>query len=509
MALPNKVTVLDKIQDGFKKVNETIDNIVTGVTYSNIDNKLTLYKYDNSNLETIINTNGLINGIETVSLSQNLNTTNLSTVPFSAQTLEEIYDYIYGIPYTIDMSNDSGKYFDLTLLPSQYQSFYQLNQFCLITLLDRNVDGDSFYIKINTQNTKPTKISSNTETYLLNNNTLYLFSYDANNSVWISNKIISDSYTQEYENINYFIQSTPYAITGFTVNAPNYTSSTINSTSPENYTYEIGQDGNFIINFDTNPLKIFLPDANLFENKSIEITDISPTTSPNNSNVSIRKIYSRFNNNIKTISNFGNINYITLNQQNNRYVKFISNGTDWILTEPYDLFRAPSDLDVKFVSQYTPASNYYTATTSSNSGKYYFTNNHVFYNFEIKGNVQTSGVTYDAQDIKIMLPYVCSADSNFNSGLKNVYFAISGATTDTILSMDADVTFQGTNEPSILKLIKTNFPSKTYYTWGDIGTQDFVLKGSISYGVSQVANNYFKMNLNQDDILTEYTNKYF
>ena len=54
MAIPNKVTSADQIQDGFRKLNQTIDNIPTGLTYTN--GLLSLNKLDGTSISTSIST---------------------------------------------------------------------------------------------------------------------------------------------------------------------------------------------------------------------------------------------------------------------------------------------------------------------------------------------------------------------------------------------------------------------------------------------------------------------
>jgi hypothetical protein len=58
MAIPSKVTTNNQVQDGFRKLNETIDNIVTGLTYDNSTKNLTLSKLNGEIISTNINPYG-------------------------------------------------------------------------------------------------------------------------------------------------------------------------------------------------------------------------------------------------------------------------------------------------------------------------------------------------------------------------------------------------------------------------------------------------------------------
>ena len=58
MAIPSKVTTNNQVQDGFRKLNETIDNIVTGLTYSTSTNDLTLSKLNGDVLVTNVESYG-------------------------------------------------------------------------------------------------------------------------------------------------------------------------------------------------------------------------------------------------------------------------------------------------------------------------------------------------------------------------------------------------------------------------------------------------------------------
>ncbi len=71
MAIPNKVTSADQVQDGFKKVNLTIDNIITGVTYYSSSQTLTLAKLNGTNLSTVISNYTPVMYVTSVTLNPN------------------------------------------------------------------------------------------------------------------------------------------------------------------------------------------------------------------------------------------------------------------------------------------------------------------------------------------------------------------------------------------------------------------------------------------------------
>lgn len=494
-AVPNPVIITDQIKDGYSKVNLGFQHIITAVTYTS--NTLSLFKVGGDVITTTLNNTRdlLVNATKIVSAS---GTINWST-PFTASTFNEIYHYVFGVPYTIDMASDAGKYIELTI-DGTVSGTYDQNRFYKISLYDRGVDGDSLFLKINSNHNSPSLISSRTENTIVGNNSIYLFTYTTGTTSWKVNLMEKANYTQLVDNSGYY---NTFVFTSYTTNLLT-TSSTLTATNATPPVLQLEQSGKYVINFNysSSAANIWLPSANTFTNQEIEIIDITKPNSYSNYSLNKKTIYTRYGQKIYTLGTSVELPYFSLNEQNSKKVKFISNGFDWVLVEPFDLFRTPIGITPRFASTSSPSSSFYTAQTTTSNGSFRFMDNTVFYNFEYKGKVVTN---QPSSSVMVMLPFEASTDSNQISGFKNAILMTSAGT----LSIDADVQYNGGTIPSNLRFIKTNFPSKTYYTWSDIGNETFIIKGNIEYGVVQTGGNTFYMDLNSSDIEARYSGYYF
>lgn len=498
MAIPNKVTSADQIQDGFRKLNQTIDNIPTGLTYTN--GLLSLNKLDGTSISTSISTssNLLINSTKIVSASGTINW----SVPFSSVTsppsFNDVYNNVFGVPYTINMNTDAGKYIELTI-DGTVQGTYDQNRFYRINLVDRNLDGDSFFLKINSPHNTPSYVSSRTETSILGNNNLYLYTYSTGTTSWHPNLIQQDKYTQLINTNGYYNN---FIFSGFTSSLT--TSSYTLSTVGVGHVLTLEQPGKYIINynFGNTDVSIWLPSATTYPYQELEIQDITIPNSATLNYYNKKRIFGRYNQRIYTLGSSNELQYFTLNEQNLKYVKFMSNGTDWILTHPINLFSSPLSITPRFSTNGAP-SYQWTATTTTNYGSCYIDNGVCKYNFEIQSKVKTTNQL--GSDLSIMLPFEAASTNNFYTGLPSVVLMTSAGT----LTTNTAVSFNGSSIPSNLRFIKTEFPSRTYYTWGDLANETFLIKGSVEYGITQAGGNTFKMFMDSFDIETYYTGYYF
>jgi hypothetical protein len=497
MAIPNKVTSTDQVQDGFRKLNQTIDNIVTGVTFLTSSKTLTFKTLNGTSLSTniTIGNDSLVSATKIVSASGTIGW----SAPISATTptIESVYKYIFGVPYVINMASDAGKYIELTI-DGAITGTYDQNRYYNIQLIDRTFDGDSFLLKINSNHNTPSKVSSATETTLVGNNALYLFTYSTGSTTWHSHIIQEATNTQVINSQGYYSQ---FIFSSITSSA---THNFLEMTTVTPNVLALEQPGKYVINYNygNTTTSIWLPSATTFPYKEIEILDLTPTNSASNNSNNKKKISSRYNQRILTFGSQYELPYFQLNEQNQKYAKFVSNGIDWILVEPHELFRTPLEFIPKFASFLSPATASYTAQTTSSNGLFWFSEGMGHYNFEYRGKIVTN---QPSSDIMVALPYFASTDSDQICGLKNVILMTSAGTK----SVEGEITYNGSSTPSALRIIKTNFPAKTYYQWSDIGNETYIIKGDINYGVAQSGGNTFFMLMDQSDFETQYAGYFF
>jgi hypothetical protein len=195
MALPNKVVITDKIQDAFKKVNQTIDNLITGVTYNNISKELSLKKYDGTEIQTTINPSGLINNVYVYE----------SFIGFvNADT------YI-SLDETININNNNGTYYKL-IINSGNTTTGNILAYNINVDLTNAVNGNSIIIELDTNGNglSTLNISSNTisaTTEYLSNGFTYLLTYSSTNirgKYYVLNKISENNFSKIGNTVNAF-----------------------------------------------------------------------------------------------------------------------------------------------------------------------------------------------------------------------------------------------------------------------------------------------------------------
>lgn len=503
MAIPSKVTTNDQVQDGFRKLNETIDNIVTGLTYDNSTKDLILTKLNGDVINTTLNL-GLIN-------ATNIVTSKLNNwiAPFTATTFNEVYEALFATDYTIDMNLKPNQYFDLTANNASSNNTQNENKYFKINLITRDTDGDSFVLKINSNNGNYSTLYASSTTitsYTLTNNTSYLFTYSLFLNTWYNN-VIEKDYTQTITNDNVYALINNYDTYGFQ-NYSNYSMLLTSAYTNNVRVSYIKQPGKIIINIQNgyitnNNTEIYLPNPTLFPNEIIEILDISKNTSSNNYNYNKKKIMTHDGSSIRILGQQTNngdtygLPFVFINEVNSRQYKFISNGENWILIETENTFNKPITFKPKF---YSDNSNF-TATTLTNnghSGSYRLNQLVVDYSFYL--NCPNGTTSSYSDDFKILLPLAYDSNGDIQHSCSNL----------TVVSTSSTNTYRCdpnySNAPYV-RFIKTEFPSTTYLSTDDIFNNGaYVLYCDLKYNV--LGNNIYTygsmLHISQDTFIENF-----
>lgn len=474
MSIPSKITAEgDQIKDAFSKVNLTIDNIVTGFTYNQISKNLSISKLNGETLNTTVGNELLINSSNIV-VANGYSGWN---VPFSSTTFDEVYNYVFSIPYVIDMNSKAGNYFNLTT-DGVISGTYDPQRFFNIQLISRNIDGDSFIIKINSNHTKPSIISSTTQNFILNNNHAYIFTYSSSLTTWYNSVIEEPKYNQLVNNNAYYEYIDIYSFS----NNGN-TSYLISSGYTGNHVYKIKQCGKVIIdnvNVGTAETDFILPDATLFPYEILEIIDLTVTNGSNYYNYNRKKIMTLDGSGIKIPSNSNGLPFIYLNEINKKNIKFINNGVYWYLLDYANSYNNPIIFPPKLATPISPANNYFTSNTLTTNGSYTLNQGKINYSLFF----ESSGINTILTSTTVNIALPLSIDNNTYNNT-NLYIVTSSAT----YSCRGSLTYYGSSTPSMLSFVKTEYPL-TYFTWGDIGINTpFKIYGEVNYGIFGNNNN--------------------
>ncbi len=449
MSIPQKVTETnDQIKDGFRKVNETIDNIVTGLTYTISSNTITLHKLNNDTVSTNIKA-GLIKDTVYTSFASNVSAASFpSGVTFN---------------YTIDLAKNDGTYFMLDNLGA-YTNTVPIN--INISLIDRNIDGGAFLLKVKTYDQTggydgspliSISVTGDTLDKKLIPNNLYLFSYQPLlTTKWVYDVVQEGDYTlktdTDYANI--FYDGTFFS-----------TSLTITTTG------KIFINGKYLARNSTKPL--VLPKISNFPYKELEIFNFG-TNGTNPSNRLDMRIIADPSSDFIFGSNKQIPSLIT-NELSNNYIKLINNGVNkWYVISPSTIYN---NAHLEKTPTIYNLSQPVTAYTSNNYGYYKVNNGVCDYNFSlILTDISGSSLT---TTFYLNTPIISSdVSSSMNNAI--MYPIMIQGNTGSTTTIYGSVEYQGSNG-SFIKFyndIKQTTPiNYTYFS----NNLPYKITGNISY----------------------------